>query len=117
MIIFWSGFIVNMFFMLTINKDNFNQEILDHKGVVFVDFYAEWCGPCKTTGPIIEEIAKETPNIKFVKVNVDENTELASQYSVFSIPTFIIFKNGQPAHQFVGAMSKETFLEEIKKTE
>lgn len=102
--------------MQIINKDSFNLEVLSHKGIVFVDFYAEWCGPCKMTGPILEEIAKETPNIKFVKVDVDSNSDLATQYSVFSIPTFIIFKDGQPINQFVGALSKETFLEEIKKS-
>ncbi len=101
--------------MITINKDSFNQEVLENKGVVFVDFYADWCGPCKMTGPILEEIAKENPNTKFVKVNVDENPDLVSQYSVFSIPTFIIFKKGQVVSQFVGALGKEAFLEEIKK--
>lgn len=102
--------------MLTINKDSFKTEVLDHKGVVFVDFYAEWCGPCKMTGPILEEIEKEETTIKFIKINVDQNPELVSQYSVFSIPTFIIYKDGQPVNQFVGALSKETFLEEIKKS-
>lgn len=96
------------------DKNGFQKEVLDQKGIVLVDFYADWCGPCKTTGPIIEELAKELADIKFVKVNVDENTELTSRYQVFSIPTFIIFKDGQVAHQFVGAMGKEGFLNEIK---
>lgn len=102
--------------MKAINKDDFNQEVLSYEGVVFVDFYAEWCGPCKMTGPILEEIAEEKPEIKFVKVNVDANPDLATQYSVFSIPTFVVFKKGEVVNQFVGALSKETFLEEIKKT-
>jgi len=68
----------------------------------------------KMTEPIIEELAKELTGVKFVKVNVDENQELASSYQVFSIPTFMIFKDGQAAHQFVGAMGKEGFLQEIK---
>lgn len=101
--------------VLNISKEQFQSEVLEVKGVVFVDFYADWCGPCQMTGPIIEELAKELTNIKFVKINVDENPDLASQYSVFSIPTFLIFKDGQIAHQMVGAMSKEGFLEEIKK--
>lgn len=95
------------------NKNDFQKEVLDQKGLVFVDFYADWCGPCKMTGPIIDELSNEVKNIKFVKVNVDENQELASTYQVFSIPTFMIFKNGQVAHQFVGAMGKEGFLNEI----
>lgn len=98
-----------------INKDQFKQEVLDNKGVVFVDFYAEWCGPCKTTEPIIHELSDEMKDIKFVQINVDENPELASQYSVFSIPTFMLFKNGQTVSQFVGAMGKEAFVAEIHK--
>ncbi len=98
-----------------INKDNFQNEVLQAKGVVFVDFYADWCGPCKMTSPIIDELSQELPNVKFVKINVDQNPDLASQYSVFSIPTFLIFKDGQVVHQFVGAMGKEGFLAEINK--
>ncbi|KKQ24478.1 MAG: Thioredoxin [Candidatus Roizmanbacteria bacterium GW2011_GWC1_37_12] len=100
--------------VMHIDKGAFQKEVLDHKGLVFVDFYADWCGPCKMTEPIIEELAKELTGVKFVKVNVDENQELASSYQVFSIPTFMIFKDGQAAHQFVGAMGKEGFLQEIK---
>ncbi|GAB4218635.1 MAG: thioredoxin [Candidatus Microgenomates bacterium] len=97
------------------NKDNFQKEVVEEKEMVLVDFYADWCGPCRMTAPIIEELANELTDVKFVKINVDENPELASQYQVFSIPTFIIFKNGQPVHQFVGAMGKEGFLNEINK--
>lgn len=100
---------------MKINKDQFKQEVLDNKGVVFVDFYAEWCSPCKMTEPIIHELSNEMKNVKFVQVNVDDNPELASQYSVFSIPTFVVFKNGQTLSQFVGAMGKEAFVAEINK--
>lgn len=100
----------------TVTKDSFQKDVLDYKGVVMVDFYADWCGPCKLTGPIVDELSLEMKNVKFVKVDVDQNQELASQYSVFSIPTFIVFKNGQVANQFVGAMGKEGFLNEINKT-
>src|SRR3989338_7734002 len=99
------------------NQGTFQNDVLDHKGLVFVDFYADWCGPCKVTSPLIDEISEEKKEIKFVKVDVDQNSNLASQYSVFSIPTFIIFKDGKVANQFVGAMGKESFLEEIKKSE
>lgn len=98
-----------------LSKDTFTTEVINKKGVVFVDFYAEWCGPCKMTAPVIEQLATEQKDITFYKVDVDQNSELASQYSVFSIPTFVIFKNGQIAAQFSGAMSKEGFVSEIKR--
>ena len=100
-----------------VSQDKFKQEVLDQKGLVFVDFYADWCGPCKVTSPLIDEISEEKKDMKFVKVDVDQNSNLASQYSVFSIPTFIIFKDGKVVNQFVGAMGKEAFLEEIKKSQ
>jgi len=101
--------------MLKINADQFQNEVLNHKGLVLVDFYADWCGPCKMTSPIIEELANEVKEIKFVKVNVDENADLASQYNISSIPTFLIFKDGKIIHQFVGARGRDGFLSEIEK--
>ncbi|MBI4973654.1 thioredoxin [Candidatus Roizmanbacteria bacterium] len=98
-----------------LSKDTFTSEVINKKGVVFVDFYAEWCGPCKMTAPVIEQLATEQKDITFYKVDVDQNSELASQYSVFSIPTFVIFKDGQIAAQFSGAMGKEGFTSEIKR--
>lgn len=98
-----------------IQTDQFQTEVLDQKGVVLVDFYAEWCGPCKMTGPIIDQLSEEKKDIKFVKIDVDKNPDLASQYSVFSIPTFIVIKDGKVVHQFVGALSKETFEQELSK--
>jgi thioredoxin 1 len=98
-----------------VDKNNFEVEVLKNKGVVLVDFFATWCGPCKMTGPIIDQLAEEVKDVKFVKVDVDQNQELSSQYQVFSIPTFLIFKNGEVVGQFVGAQSKEGFLAEIKK--
>lgn len=96
-------------------NDTFQQEVLNHKGLVLVDFYAEWCGPCKVVAPILEELSESMKDTKFVKVNVDENQELSAKYSVFSIPTFLIFKDGEVKNQFVGAHSKEGFEEEIGK--
>ena len=101
--------------MLKINADHFQNEVLNQKGLVFVDFYADWCGPCKMTSPIIEELANEVKEVKFVKVNVDENPDLASQHNIFSIPTFLIFKDGKIVHQFVGVRGKEGFISEINK--
>ncbi len=98
-----------------ISKDDFQKEVLDYKGVVLVDFYADWCGPCKMTGPIVDQLSTEMKNIKFVKINVDENPDLASTYSVFSIPTFLMVKNGKVVSQFAGAVGKEVFVREINK--
>ncbi len=98
-----------------ITQATFKQEVLDQKGFVFVDFHAEWCGPCKMTEPIIEQLSGEIKDVSFVKVDVDQNAEIASQFSVFSIPTFIVFKDGKVVNQFVGAMGKEGFLKEIDK--
>ena len=98
-----------------ITQATFKQEVLDQKGFVFVDFHAEWCGPCKMTEPIIEQLSGEIKDVVFVKVDVDQNAEIASQFSVFSIHTFIFFKDGKVVNQFVGAMGKEGFLKEIEK--
>lgn len=99
-------------------KDSFQKQVLEQKRMVFVDFYADWCGPCKMTTPIIEQLSEEYKDkISFVKINVDANQDLASQYSVFSIPTFIIFKAGKIITQLTGAHGKEGFIREIKKAE
>jgi len=100
---------------LQTTQTTFKRDILDKKGIVFVDFFAEWCGPCKMTGPVVDQLSEERKDISFFKVNVDENNELASQYSIFSIPTFVIFKDGQVVSQFSGAMGKEGFEEELRK--
>jgi len=101
-----------------ITEKNFSTEVLRHKGVVFVDFYADWCGPCKMTSPIIEELAKSDAykdKVKFVKVDVDTNQDLAAKYSIFSIPTFITFKDGAPVSHFAGARDKGGFESELNK--
>ena len=108
-------FFKNIMAVTLINQDTFQKEVLEDKGVIFVDFYADWCSPCRVTEPIIHELSDEIKNIKFLKVDVDKNPELAQEYSIFSIPTFMIFKDGKPASQFVGATGKEGFLNEIKK--
>lgn len=101
--------------MQLVTKDTFKTEVLGQKGLVLVDFYADWCGPCKMTSPILESLSQEMKEMRFVKVNVDESSDLASEYSVFSIPTFLLVKDGKVASQFSGAMPKEGFLAEIKK--
>jgi thioredoxin 1 len=101
-----------------INQDTFEQEVLQHKGIVFVDFHAEWCAPCKMTEPIIDDLAQSDAykdKVKFVKIDVDANQDVAAQYSVFSIPTFITFKDGEPVNQFAGARDRGNFEAELNK--
>ncbi|MEE0879155.1 MAG: thioredoxin [Treponemataceae bacterium] len=100
--------------MLTITKDNFEQEVLKSDKKVLVDFWASWCGPCRMLSPIIDEIAKETDKVKIGKVNVDEESELATQFAVMSIPTLILFENGKPVKQMVGAQPKSAILSMIE---
>ncbi|KKP36885.1 MAG: thioredoxin, thioredoxin 1 [Candidatus Peregrinibacteria bacterium GW2011_GWF2_33_10] len=95
---------------------NFQQEVLNEKNKpVLVDFYADWCGPCQMLTPIINELAEEFGDkIKIGKVNVDENSEVAGQYNVRSIPTLLFFKDGSMVAQSVGFMNKESLEEKIK---
>lgn len=100
---------------LTITDQSFNQEVLESKEPVVVDFWAPWCGPCRTVSPIIDELAKEfAGKVKIGKINVDENSQIAGQYSVMSIPSVVFFKNGQPIRTMVGAQSKENYKQEIE---
>jgi thioredoxin 1 len=97
-----------------VTQDTFDAEVMSKQGIVLVDFYAEWCGPCKMTAPIIEELSNEMDDVSFVKVDVDQNQELAGQYSVFSIPTFLIFKDGKVVNQFTGAQGKDAIKGHIE---
>ena len=99
---------------LHLTKDNYEQEVLKADKTVLVDFWASWCGPCKMVGPIIDEIANEVTDVKICKVNVDEQPELAKEYKVMSIPTLIVFKDGQMVKREVGAKCKEDLLAMIK---
>ncbi len=89
---------------------NFKNEILEHKGTALVDFFADWCGPCKMVAPIIDEIANERPDIVVGKINVDESSELAEKYGVMSIPTLIVFKDGVETERVVGLLPKANIL-------
>lgn len=96
--------------VIALNKDNFNSEVLNSDKPVLVDFYADWCGPCRMTAPVIEEISDERGDIKVCKVNVSEQPELAERYEVESIPALAVFKGGKLANFSVGARPKEQIL-------
>ena len=95
---------------IQVNKDNFQEVVLNSDKPVLVDFWASWCGPCRMVAPILEEIANERSDVKVCKINVDEEPELASRYNVMSIPTMIVVKEGQVVNQAVGARPKSQIL-------
>ena len=98
----------------SLNGDNFNSEVLENTGKVLVDFYADWCGPCKMMSPVIDKIAEEVEGVKVCKLNVDDAQEIAGQYGVMSIPTIMVFENGEVKEKFVGVTSKQELLDAIK---
>ena len=95
---------------LNINKNNFAEEVLNSEKPVLVDFWASWCGPCRMVIPVVEKIAEDYPEYKVVKVNVDEEQELAAEFGVMSIPTLMVVRNGQVVNKSVGAKNKQQIL-------
>ena len=95
---------------MNINKNNFQNEVMNADKPVLLDFWASWCAPCRMVVPIIEEIASERPDIKVGKINVDEQPELASEFGIMSIPTLVVMKNGKIVQQVSGARPKEAIL-------
>jgi thioredoxin 1 len=95
-----------------LTDSNFNDEI--STGLVLVDFWAPWCGPCRMLAPIIEEVAQEVEGVSIGKLNVDENPQIAQQFQVMSIPMVVLFKDGEPVETLIGLRSKEAYLEAIE---
>lgn len=98
----------------TITKDNFEEKVLNSKKTVLIDFWASWCGPCKMLSPIVSEFAKEHDDIDVGKINVDEEAELSLEFSIMSIPTLIVFKDGKAVKKSIGLVSKQEIEELIK---
>ena len=102
--------------MKVINMDEFNNEVKNASGVAVIDFFATWCGPCKMLAPVFQEAANELPtNVKFFKVDIDQSLDLARQYNVSSVPTVMIFRDGDLVETLVGFMPKEKLVDSIKK--
>jgi thioredoxin 1 len=97
-----------------VTDGNFQAEVLENDKAVLVDFWAPWCGPCRVIAPSLEEIAGEREDLRIVKLNVDDNQATAARYDVMSIPTLILFKNGEPAHKIVGALPKSRLVQELE---
>lgn len=96
-----------------IKRNEFETEVLNKEGVVLVDFFATWCPPCKMLGPVLEDIASSRSEFDVIKIDIDENQDLAIKYGVEVVPTMVVFKNGKVVDKLVGFMSKETIVDKV----
>ena len=102
--------------VVDVNAEIFEYEVLKSELPVVVDFWAVWCGPCRKLGPLVDELAQEYEGkVKFTKLNVEQNKEIAQQYSISGIPCLLVFKNGEPVERMVGLMPKSTIISNIEK--
>jgi len=104
--------------MIQVTNNNFASEVTNYKGVVVADFYADWCGPCKMLGPLLHEMSDSNKDseVKFAKINVDSEQDLAQQFDIMSIPTVVFFKNGKKVTQMIGLADKKDYQATIEKT-
>jgi thioredoxin 1 len=100
--------------LVEVTDNNFQAEVLEAADAVLVDFWAPWCGPCRVIAPALEELDSERDDLRVVKLNVDDNPQTAARYSVMSIPTMLLFKQGEVAHQIVGALPKHRLVQELE---
>ena len=100
--------------VVNLSNENFKAEVLENKGKVLVDFYADWCGPCKMMSPVIDKIAEEIDNVKVCKINVDNAQDVAGSFGIMSIPTIMIFDNGEIKEKFIGVTSKSEIMDALK---
>jgi thioredoxin 1 len=101
--------------MQEVNEDTFSKEVLDSDKTVVVDFFATWCGPCRAMTPLLEKLDKELPDVKFVKVDIDNNPDLATKYQVDKIPYFVFFQDGEPYEKVVGVLKEDKLREIVSK--
>ena len=97
-----------------VTDSSFQAEVIEAEGPVLVDFWAPWCGPCRVVAPVLEEIAAERPELRVVKLNIDDNQQTAASFQVLSIPTLILFKGGQPVKTVIGAYPKKRLEQELE---
>jgi len=100
--------------IIEVTDANFQAEVIEAEGPILVDFWAPWCGPCRVVAPHLEELNDEQENLRVVKLNVDENPQTAASFDVMSIPTLIVFRNGQPAKKIIGALPKKRLEQELE---
>ena len=101
--------------VLDVNRDNFDEEVLNFVGRVLVDFWAEWCGPCMMLSPLVDEVSDELDDVKFCKVNCDEARDLALEYGIMTIPNLLLFENGELINQSVGYIEKQDIIDFVTK--